>query len=57
MATTDAFMELGHNASTLISTYANEDWVGITVMKKFAIYQGIPPRIPLNCLSLRRLDK
>jgi len=56
-AIANAFMELNHDVGTLISTYTSEDWVGIAVRKKFAIYQGIPPHIPFNCLSLRRLGK
>jgi len=57
MSTANAFMELGHDAGTLISTYASEDSVDIAVTTKFAIYQGIPSRIPLNNRNLRRLSR
>jgi len=37
VATTNAFIELGHYAGALISTYTCEDRVGITVKKKVSI--------------------
>ena len=33
MASTNAFVKLLHDTGILISTYASEDWVGITMME------------------------
>jgi len=57
MATANAFMEFDHDAGTLFSTYTSKDCMGIAVTKRLAIYQGIPPHIPLNRLSLHRRSR
>jgi len=51
MATANVFVELDHDAGTLISIYTSDNWMGIAVTKKFAIYQGIPLRILLTILA------
>ena len=43
-------MKPDQDAGTLISTHTSGDWVSIAVTKKLAIYQGIFPCIPLNCV-------
>jgi len=47
MTSTNAFMELCHDASTLIPTYTSEDEMGITMTKNLSIYKGVPSHIPL----------
>jgi len=54
MASTNAFMKLLHDTGALISTYASEDLVGITMSEQLALYQVILPCIPFNYLGLCR---
>ena len=42
MTSTDAFMELCHDARTLIPAYAGEDRMSVAMSEQFSIYQGIP---------------
>jgi len=42
MTSADAFMELYHDARTLIPTYTGEDRMSLAMSEQFSIYQGIP---------------
>ena len=54
MTCTNAFMELCHDARTLIHGYAGEDRMSVRMSEQFSIYQGIPAWVLLNHLSLYR---
>ena len=55
MTPTDAFMELCHDAHTLIPTHECEDSVCVAMSKQLLICHGIPPWVLLSHLGLHGL--
>jgi len=55
VASTNAFIELCHDTSTLVPTYAGEDRMSIAMAEQLSINQRVSSCVPPDCLCLYRI--